>query len=403
MNMRYFHKFNFIPLILPVFFMVFLTTCKKLEVGPSSNTTCNMADSSAKHPKNADYKAIIDKYVAKGFPGIILLIHDSDGLWVGSSGMADIQAGTPMTPCTVSKVASITKTFIGVIIMKLVEEGKINLDSKVGVYLSHDLIGKVKNAEESTVRQLMNHTSGIYDIITGQKFYLDVLNNPPKHRTDEELIRYAYGKTPYFPVGTDCYYSNTNFLLLSMIINKVSEKSETELLHERIFQPLGLTNSYYSYHDDLPATVAQGYFDLYNNGTVANVSNYFVGNGNGYNGIYSNVYDLMTFIEALLVKKTLVSQNSLDQMLTFDWHMEPETYRFTGLAIIKDFIDKNRDTSRFAYGHRGRDLGYSADLLWFPKKNTTMVMFVNYGTDGNSSLRPWFYELRDEVADEIYR
>lgn len=395
-------KNNNMKQYIPLFILIIAVSCNKVEIGPSGSCTNVFADSSAKHPKALQYQAVLDKYIAKGIPGAVLLIHDSNGLWIGAAGKADIAEGIPMMPCTVSKVASVTKMYIGVLIMQLVEQGKINLDAKLSVYLTDEQISRVKNAKESTVRQLMNHTSGIYDIISDQSFYLAVLNNPAHNWEPDELLKYAYDKDPYFSPGTDCFYSNVNFILLSMIINKVSGKPHNELMHEKIFQPLGLNHSYYYWHDPLPSNIAQGYFDLYNNGTICNVTNYNTGSGNGYGGIYSDVYDMMTFIEALLVKKTLLTQASLDQILVFDQPLEPETFRYTGLAIYKDFIDR-ADPTEFSYGHRGRDLGYSADLNWFPKNNTTMSMIVNYGTDGKSSLREVFYEFRSAVVDEIFK
>jgi D-alanyl-D-alanine carboxypeptidase len=382
--------------------LLVLWSCNKVEIGPTEYCSPITPDSSASHPKASAYQSILDDYVNKGLPGAVLLIHDADGLWMGSAGMADIKEGIPMSPCMVSKLASVTKMYIGVLVMQLVEQGRIDLDAKIPEYLPDDQIKKVKNAKETTIRQLMNHTSGIYDIITGQDFYLAVLNDPPHNWEPEDLLKFAYNKDPYFAPGEDCYYSNTNFLLLSMILDKVTGRPHCEMMLSNIIQPLGLNNTYYYWHDPIPVYTAQGYFDLYNNGTICNVTNYNTGSGNGYGGMYANVYDMMTFIEALLVKKTLVTQESLDQMLTFDQPLEPDTYRYTGLAIYKDFIDRP-DSTEFSYGHRGRDLAYSADLNWFPKNGTTMALLVNYGTDGESSLRPVFKEFRSVIVDEIFK
>jgi len=382
--------------------LVVLWSCNKIEIGPTESCSPITPDSSANHPKASAYQSILDEYVNQGLPGAVLLIHDSEGVWMGSAGMADIKEGVPTSPCMVSKLASVTKMYIGVLVMQLVEQGKISLDAVIPEYLPEDQIKKVKNAKESTIRQLMNHTSGIYDIISDQGFYLAVLNDPPHNWEPEDLLKFAYNKDAYFAPGADCYYSNTNFLLLSMILDKVTGKPHSEMMLSNIIQPLGLNNTFYYWHDPIPVYTAQGYFDLYNNGTICNVTNYNTGSGNGYGGMYANVYDMMTFIEALLVKKTLVTQESLDQMLTFDQPLEPETYRYTGLAIYKDFIDRP-DSTEFSYGHRGRDLAYSADLNWFPKNGTTMALLVNYGTDGESSLRPVFKEFRSVIVDEIFK
>lgn len=352
------------------------------------------------HAKSAQFQSVIDKYTQKGLPGIALLIRDPSGTWAGASGMADIAQGIPMQPCHISKVASITKIFMATLAFKLAEEGKLNLDAMVNTYLDADQLKDIANADLVTVRQLLNHTSGIYDVIEDNSFYLDVLNNPPKHRTQEDILKFVRGKAAAFPAGQGPGYSNTNTLLLSMIIDKIGGKPHQQLLHEKVIDPLQLKNTYYFYHDPLPeGKVAQGYYDLYNNGTIENLSSYNTGSGNGYTGLYSNVFDLLTFIDALLIQKTLVSPNSLQQMLSFNPNEEEGGDRLLGSGVMKDFI--HRSNNEYAYGHRGRDLAYSADLFYFPVTNQVMVLIVNYGTDGDSRLRPSFYDLRKEIIDAM--
>jgi D-alanyl-D-alanine carboxypeptidase len=350
------------------------------------------------HPKSAIYQSVIDKYTKAGLPGIAILVRDKNGLWVGTSGKADIEQNIPMKPCIISKGASTTKTFIGVLTLLLAEEGKLNLDDKIEKWVPQKVIAEVKNAKASTVRMLLNHTSGIADIIDDQGFYLAVLNNPSHNWTSEELIKYVYGDEPIFPAGTDVEYSNTNYLLLAMILDKVTGKNHSIALREKIFNPFKLSNSYYFWHDPLPTNTAQGYFDFYNNGTIINLTNYNTGSGNGYGGLYTTVYDLQTFIEALVRDKKILTPQSLDQMLTFT--KEDESYnRANGLGIFKDFLE--RDPDQFGYGHRGRDLGYTADMYWFPNQDFTMTYLINYGTDSKSELREVFLAFRKEIVDKI--
>ena len=105
------------------------------------------------------------------------------------------------------------------------------------------------------------------------------------------------------------------------------------------------------------------------------------------------------FIDALFVQKTLLTQASLDQMLVF--HPTIESRKHLGVSCFKDFIDIGDPEKDFAWGHRGRDLSYSADLDYFPHHNVIMAMIVNYGTDGDTPLRPVFLEMRDKVAKII--
>jgi D-alanyl-D-alanine carboxypeptidase len=382
----------YIQIILAV---LFFQSCEKDGIEKTQN--CSGSDFTS-HPKSVIYQAVIDKYTAAGLPGIAILIRDGDGLWVSASGKADIEEGISMKPCIVSKGASTTKTFIATLTLLMAEEGKLDLDDKIEKWLPEKVISEVKNARESTIRMLLNHTSGIADVIDDQGFYLAVLNNPPYNWTSEELIKYVYGDDPIFLPGADVEYSNTNYLLLAMILDKVTGKNHSVALREKILNPLKLDNSYYFWHDPLPLNTAQGYFDFYNNGTIINITNYNTGSGNGYGGLYTTVFDLQAFIEALVRNKTILKQESLDQMLTFT--KEDETYnRANGLGVFKDFLERGQD--QFGYGHRGRDLGYTADMYWFPNQDMTITYLINYGTDAKSELREVFFDFRKEIIDKM--
>lgn len=369
--------------------------CKNDPVHPTDTCMVGGPDSSALHPKAAAFQALLDRYVQKGLPGIVLLVRDPAGRWVGAAGMADIDRGIALQPCHVSKVASVTKLFTGVLVMKLVEQGLLRLDDPLTKWLPAKYTSKVKNADRCTLRQLLNHTSGIYDIIEDNAFYLNVLNDPAREWKPEELLEFAYGKDPVFPVGTDVEYSNTNFLLAAMVLEAATGRSHAELMHELILDPLRLTHSYYHWHDPLPGFTAQGYFDLYHDGSLVNMSNFNTGSGNGYGGLYSTVYDLQVFIEALLRDKTLLTPGGLAAMTEITAQSaEQEAY---GVAIRKDFLE--RPPGQFALGHRGRDLAYTADLFYFPDQDLTMACLINYGTDAKSDLQAVFYQFRTEMVD----
>lgn len=375
-----------------------LVSCKEKTIAPTEDCSIDYADSSASHPKASLYQAILNKYTSKGLPGIVLLTKDASGVWVGSSGMADIDKNIPMRPCHVGKVASITKIFMAVLTLKLLEQGVFSLDDKISKWIPSSSVEQIQNADKFTISDLLQHRTGVFDVITDNGFYLAVLNNPPKKWTQEELIKFVYGKAPVFEYGTKTGYSNTNFLLLSMVIDKATGQSHADLLRQLLMAPLGLNHSYYYYQEELPSKgVAQGYFDLYNNESIANLSSYNTGSGNGYTGLYSTAHDLYIFIDALFVKQTLLSPASLNQMLTFDGTEEND--RFLGYGVQKDLFSKVPD--EYGIGHRGRDLAYSADMFYFPNQDKTMIILMNYGTDAESNLREVYNDFRKEVAEGL--
>ena len=374
------------------------TACHDVAVPPTKTCDTDFADSSSQHPKAAIYQSIVNDYVKKGLPGVVLYIRDSSGVWIGSTGKADIKQNIPMAPCVVSKVASVTKMFVGTVAHMMAEEGKFDYDDPIAAYLPAEVVDNIANAKCATIRQLMNHTAGIYDLTTSSTFYLEVLNNPDKTWESEELIKFAYGKDANFTCGARADYSNTNTLLLGMVLSKIAGRPHHQLVQERILNPLGLKHTYYYSNVPLPANTAQGYFDLYNNGTIVNVSNYNTGSGNGYGGMYASVRDIALFADALFRDRTLLKAATMDEMLTFT---EEDPYIFLGLGAMKRFSYKG-DT-KFAYGHTGRDLGYSADCFYFPNQKTTMTFIVNYGTNAKSGLKQTFLDFEDAVLNEITR
>jgi len=403
MQNKLFMRFNASLLLsVSVILLVFASACRKSYVGKSESCNISFADSSGQHPRRAVYQAILDKYKKLGLPGVAVLIEDEDGVWVGSAGKADIKEGVDFKPCTVSKVASITKMMFASAVMQLNEQGKVNLDDKASKWLDADVVKEVNNLGEVTLRDLLQHSTGIYDIITGSDFYLAVLNNPNKKWKGKELIRFAYGKPvdfAYVPNAVKGGYSNTNTLLLSMCIEAITGRPHNEWMRELVIDKVGMSNTYYHVHDALPANIAQGYFDLYNNGTIVNVSNLVTGSGNGYGGIYSNVLDLHKFMKALFINKTLVSQQSLDLMTTF---IEDDERGNLGVGLLQQY--KHLNTGHMGVGHSGRDLGYSGDAHYFPTRNNRIfINLVNYGTNGDTPLRQVFYDMRDAFAKELMR
>jgi D-alanyl-D-alanine carboxypeptidase len=385
--------------------IIFTHGCAKNEIKRAPQLNCPLEVESLykTNPKSNYYQVILDEYVSLGIPGISLLIKDDNGYYIGSAGRSDIAESVLMQPCHISKIASITKMMFAVSIFKLQEKGILSIDDPVSKYISNDKLRRIGNGEAPlTIKSLLNHTAGLYEVIEDQGFYLQVLNDPSKKWTSDELLKYVYDKDPMFIFnsGDTAHYSNTNYLLLSMIVEVATGEPHANTLRKEIFEPLGLTDTYYYWHEDLPKLgVAQGYYDLYNNGNIENLTQWNTGSGNGYGGVYSTVWDMHLFAEALFVDKTLLTQASLDQMLEF--HPVVEGRKLLGVGCIKDFIDLGNPDTDFAWGHRGRDLAYSADLFYFPEHNTIMSLIVNYGTDGNSFLRPHFLQMRDEIAKVI--
>lgn len=372
--------------------------CRKPEVVHTKSCSYNGADSSAKHPKNTKYIGILEKYRKLGLPGISVLTEDENGVWFGATGRADILKNTPFEPCTVSKLGSLTKMMLSTAIFQLHEAGKLNLDEKISLHLNNKVIEKVKNSGAVTLRDLLRHNTGIYDIIADGGFYLAVVNNPNKKWTAEELIAFAYNKPANFEPRTSVQYSNTNTLLAAMVVDAIRPggKDHAQWMKELVFDKVGMPNTFYHSHDALPPQTARGYFDLYQNGTLTDVSNMITGSGFGFTGVYSNVFDMHKFMKALFIDRKLVNATSLLNMQTFAPSTDTATDIGSGLLL------EYKSTGHGGVGHTGGDLGYAAVAHYFPGKNSRILIYcVNYGTNGNSNLREVYIAFREELAKTL--
>ena len=374
------------------FLVVATLSCQEADIGHTA--LCDFADiSNPDHPKREVFQEILDKYVKKGLPGISALVRDENGIWIGFSGKADIAENIPFLPCNPSKAASITKFMVATLTFMMQEQGRINIDDPISKYVDPKIIAEIPNADKVTIRNCLQHTTGFYDLITDTEFYLAVLNNPNKSWEAEELLEFVYGKDASFMPNEGVEYSNTNTIFVALCLDKVLGYPHGIALRNMIWEPLGMTNTYYQSREKLPNTVAQGYYDLYNDNTIINVSNIITGSGNGYGGVFSTTLDLLKFMDAVYYNHVLISEESLSVMMDF---IPEDEKNDLGVGMVRKFKNFTTDTG---VGHSGRDLGYSADLFAFPTSNNRlMIFFVNYGTDGNTRLRPVFWEFEEELV-----
>ncbi len=385
-----------------VFFSVY--SCKKAELNEPVSSDCSLAfaDSSANNPKNSTYQAVLDKYVKKGLPGLVVLIRTpNEGLWIGASGYARIEDNTPMKKCNIVYSGSIAKTYTAVAIMFLYEEGKIKLDDKINQYLSKDICDNIPNGNKATIRQLLSHTSGIPNLDSDPGFVSKILNEPFSI-TRQNVLKIMYGEKPLFKPGEGYEYSSTGFELLTHIIDEVTGEPHGSYFTSHIFMPLGVQNTYKS-EEDLPKPegLINAYFDRLGDGKIENVSdiNYHLTEIlSGASGIMASIYDYYVFNEALF-KGNLLAKETLDQMTV--WH---DTY--TSKPKNKYGLGLYRIETKYGYkvGHDGDGIGEGTDMFYFPEYDITIVTATNLGTFLDTDLsRKYNNDFQDELLDVVFK
>lgn len=366
-------KLLFLALLLP------FTRCQRdmyvmdvqpLEVPVTSNP---------RHPLKDSLDAIVARHIRDGVPGIQVMVKDADGWYVTSQGFAQVEGKVPFRDNMVAWVYSITKVFTATLTLMSAEEGRVDLDRTIDTYLPVNLIGKLANYHRITVRQLLNHSSGLRNFTVMPAYQLAQLNQPFKQPDLMEQLAYVYGKPAMFEPGTDFYYSNTNYLLLQKILERVNGTDYRTLLQTKIVEPLQLKHLYYI--PDNAQWQALGfpnyYFERHADGQLENVTAWHNAIGQsleGYGGIAANGQDIIRFYEALL-EGQLIASTSLEQMKTWiTGQASTEPDYGLGLEYFT-FGDPKIPT----FGHEGDNLGGTTMVLYIPEKRRYLFISENAG------------------------
>jgi D-alanyl-D-alanine carboxypeptidase len=312
---------------------------------------------------------------------------DQYGDWFGSSGLANIAANTPVQSGDRFQIGSITKTFVATVVLQLVQEGKLSLDDTLAQRLPASLVGRIPNNQQIQMRQLLNHTSGVFN-------YADVLfdnaTNLFNQWTAAELIAFAYD-TAYFPPGESWRYANTNYILLGEIVEAVTGQPLSKTIRDRILTPLDMSNTFFATEEAVPGGVVSGYWDINNDGIPNDVSFLNLSWAGASGNMVSTAQDLVKFSEALFGGQ-LVTPETLNQMLTLVDTPTAGTFDGYGLGIAR-----LRGVDGVVYGHNGLTLGYRSNLWYSPTEQLTYVDLQNARVFTNF-VRPLFDTWREEVG-----
>ncbi|MEV1024946.1 serine hydrolase domain-containing protein [Streptomyces sp. NPDC050264] len=194
---------------------------------------------------HARTRAAMDAAVRAGVPGVAGQVKDAYSLWPAAAGVGNLGTGAPRSAFDRYRVGSMTKTFVATVLLQLEAEGRIGLDSTVDTWLPGVVRGNGNDGRRISVRQLLNHTSGVPSYTADPEFLErgfteEFLEHRYDTYTPAQLVGIALRQKPLFDPGTSWSYSNTNYILAGMIIEKVTGRSFEDEIKQRIIRPLGL-------------------------------------------------------------------------------------------------------------------------------------------------------------------
>nr|WP_314110310.1 serine hydrolase domain-containing protein [Bacillus pseudomycoides] len=290
--------------------LLYTTPISIVKAEPTQNVSSS-SHTSTQRDRNSVKQAMRDT-LQLGYPGILAKTSEGGKTWSYAAGIADLRTKKPMETDFRFRIGSVTKTFIATVLLQLAGENRLNLDDSIEKWLPGVIRGNGYDGNQITIRQILNHTSGIADYIKSKDF--DIMDKN-KSYTAEEFVKMGISLPPDFAPGKGWSYSNTGYVLLGILIEKVTGNSYAEEIENRIIEPLELSNTFLPGNSTvIPGTNhARGYVQPDGASELKNVTYSNPGSSDG--DMISTADDLNKFFSYLLSGK-LLKEQQLKQMLT---------------------------------------------------------------------------------------
>jgi D-alanyl-D-alanine carboxypeptidase len=297
--------------------------------------------------------------------GAVVGIRSPEGTWVEAFGDADAATSTAMTTDIYQRIGSITKTFTGTLVLQLAQEGLLSLDDPISMYLDG-----IPNGDTVTLRLMISMTSGLASYTLDPGWQESYFANPTEVWTPDELLAIIKTLTPSFEPGAAYEYSNTNFVLLGLVAEKVTGQPIADLLQQRIIEPLELTHTVFPGESaDFPSPHAQGATLQATNATPeapANPTDWNPAWGFTAGEMISSIDDLLTYGRALGTGQGLLDPSEQEQRLS-SFSADRETYSYGyALGCVGGWV-----------GHTGELPGFNSAIYYQTDSDTIVAVMTN--------------------------
>ena len=299
-------------------------------------------------------------------PGLsVAIVREGEALLMKGYGIANLEHDIPATEKTVYEIASVGKTFTATVVMMFVEEGKIELERPISDYL--DDLPPAWNSV--TVKQILSHQSGIPN-------YTDAENYWEITRLDlskAEILALVKHLPLKFRPGEYFSYDNTGYYLLGMILEQIANRSYAELLHERLFKPLGMNSTRMNNPQEIVPNRAAGY--RFSSHKLMNKPYYSPSVTYSAGGQLSSIEDMVKY-ERELSQPTLLKASTLDLMWTPNFPRQNQSWSEPGYAAGLGWWILNYENKRVV-SHNGSILGFASNMTRFIDDRITVILLCN--------------------------
>jgi D-alanyl-D-alanine carboxypeptidase len=349
------------------------------NVAEGGSTDAGAGPASSAPTGRVDLVAVLhamNQAVAAGVPGIAYLIRDGARTTVLTSGKADVSTHRPVTAKDRFRILSIAKTYLATIVLQLEAEHRLNLDTPVGRWLP----GLLPDGDKITARQLLGHTSGLFDYAEDPRF--NYLTDPLRVWDPIELVGLGTSHPLLFAPGTDFGYSNTGYIVLGLLVERITGHKLKYAFDRRILRPLSLRDTDFATGPSIRGRHAHGYtVDATGLRDITQIDASTV-----WMALNSTVADVATFFRALLAGRVLPARQ-LAEMKQFRDLGDGSGY---GLGLMRQQYG-----CAVVLGHTGGGLGFSTDSEQTVDGTRQAVVFANTEAIPDAAYQ-WF-----QMASEL--
>ncbi|TDE59027.1 class A beta-lactamase-related serine hydrolase [Nonomuraea mesophila] len=348
------------------------------------------ASAAGRHDDQVQLRRDAAAITALGVTGVQARVTTRDGRNLTAiSGVADLKGRRPVPRNGYFRIASVTKTFVATVILQLAGDGKLSLDDTVERWLPGAVAGKGNDGRTITIRQLLQHTSGIHDDYPDYTSAKDFYRNRYDTYTPEQIVARAMRHRPDFQPGKEWKYSNTGYVLLGMIIKRVTGNPWHEEVRNRIVRPLGLHHTFWpGTSPTLPRPHAKTYQRFKPGEPLVDVTEQVGSGTNGEAGLVSTTADLNRFFRALLGGRLLPPAQLAQMKQTIPVGKEFEQLMPGGRDGLGLF-SRPLSCGGTYWGHEGGDSGW--------------ISTVGVSADGRRSVTVSLSGVLADSADDVLR
>lgn len=340
--------------------------------GSSSDSSAPIIPSPQPEP-TADYQDMLQAAVNSGVPGIVMAIESPEINFIGAAGVADIDTQAPMQTYHQMPTGSSGKKATALLVAMLHEEGVLNMDNSISTWLPTTILSRIENSESMTLRQLLNHTAGVWDYLdngSSEEWFEAIINDPTSVKTDIFALQFALDRPAYFAPGDAFNYSNTGYLLAGLILDKVLGTHHHTAMRERLFIGLGMNNTYYNGLEKDMGSIISGYTEF--DGEIENTKFIYENTGVADAPLVSTVEDMSLLLRAIVGENSTLDTAITEHLFASNRLVQVNNETQYGLGIFYQNIN-----GKDVYHHGGGDPGFITENYYVADSDLTLTVFFN--------------------------